>query len=74
MTKNSDFSQNGETMAETRTVEDVFDDTYKEKDGPKPPRQIVWRNVILMTVLHTGALYGLIIAPSASVLTLLWGK
>lgn len=72
MTRNPDFSQNGETMAETRTVEDVFDDTYKEKNGPKPPRQIVWRNVILMTLLHTGALYGLIIAPSASVLTLLW--
>lgn len=59
-------------MAETRTEEDVFDDTYREKEGPKPPRQIVWRNVILMTFLHIGALYGLIIAPSASIPTLLW--
>lgn len=74
MTRKTEFSQNGETMSETRTVEDVFDDTYKEKDGPKPPRQIVWRNVVLMAVLHLGALYGLTIAPSASVLTLLWGK
>ena len=61
-------------MAENRKVEDVFDDTYKEKEGPKPPRQIVWRNVVLMALLHTGALYGLTITPSASILTLLWSK
>ncbi|XP_067224931.1 acyl-CoA desaturase [Chanodichthys erythropterus] len=54
------------------TVEDVFDHTYKEKEGPKPPIVVVWRNVILMTLLHTGALYGLLLIPSASVLTLIW--
>lgn len=74
MTTISDFSPNGDTMAENRKVEDVFDDTYKEKEGPKPPRQIVWRNVVLMALLHTGALYGLTITPSASILTLLWSK
>ncbi len=61
-------------MAETSTVEDVFDDTYKEKEGPKPPRMLVWRNIILMTLLHIGGLYGLILLPSASVLTLAWSK
>lgn len=61
-------------MAETSTVEDVFDDTYKEREGPKPPRRLVWRNIILMTLLHVGALYGLVLTPSASGLTLAWGK
>lgn len=55
-----------------QTVEDVFDHSYKEKEGPKPPVVIVWRNVILMTLLHTGALYGLLLIPSANVLTLIW--
>uniref|UniRef100_A0A3B4X0E6 Stearoyl-CoA desaturase b n=1 Tax=Seriola lalandi dorsalis TaxID=1841481 RepID=A0A3B4X0E6_SERLL len=64
--------QNGDAMPETSTVEDVFDDTYKEKEGPKPPRMLVWRNIILMTLLHTGALYGLIVIPCASALTLAW--
>lgn len=56
------------------TVEDVFDHTYKEKEGPKPPTVIVWRNVLLMAFLHTGALYGLVLFPSASVLTWIWCK
>ncbi|XP_068597662.1 stearoyl-CoA desaturase b [Brachionichthys hirsutus] len=62
----------GGAMAETSTVEDVFDDTYKEKEGPKPPRRLVWRNIVLMSLLHSGALYGLLLVPSASVLTLAW--
>lgn len=61
-------------MAETSTVEDVFDDSYKEKEGPKPPRKLVWRNILLMTLLHIGALYGLVFIPSASGLTLAWSK
>ncbi|KAM7385536.1 hypothetical protein PAMP_001617 [Pampus punctatissimus] len=63
---------NGDAMAETSTVEDVFDDTYKEKEGPKPPRRLVWRNIILMSFLHVGALYGITVIPSASALTLAW--
>ncbi|XP_041645067.1 stearoyl-CoA desaturase b isoform X2 [Cheilinus undulatus] len=63
---------NGGAMAETSTVEDVFDDTYKEKKGPRPPRMLVWRNIIMMTLLHIGALYGLLLLPSASFLTLVW--
>ena len=66
--------QNGDAMAETPAVEDVFDDTYKEKEGPEPPRILVWRNIVLMTLLHIGALYGLVIIPSASGLTLAWSK
>lgn len=57
-----------------QSVEDVFDTTYKEKEGPKPPVVIVWRNVVLMTLLHTAALYGLLLIPSASVFTLIWSE
>ncbi|XP_051968833.1 acyl-CoA desaturase-like [Xyrauchen texanus] len=58
--------------SEPETVEDVFDNTYKEKEGPKPPVVIVWRNVILMSFLHVGALYGLSLIPVACTLTLVW--
>ncbi|CAL8256095.1 unnamed protein product [Lota lota] len=73
-TRNQNVSkqQNGDAATELSTVEDVFDDTYREKEGPKPPTRFVWRNIILMLLLHTGALYGLMLIPSASVLTLVW--
>lgn len=53
-------------------VEDEFDHSYKEKSGPKPAMSIVWRNVILMSLLHAGAVYGLFFIPSARPLTLVW--
>lgn len=59
-------------MDHSKTRDDSFDDTYKEKEGPKPPTKIVWRNVILMTLLHIGALYGVFLIPTASPLTLVW--
>lgn len=62
-----------EENGETTWVDDDFDESYKEKDSSVPPRQIVWRNVVLMALLHTGALYGLTVVPSAQALTLLWG-
>ncbi|XP_051508102.1 stearoyl-CoA desaturase b [Myxocyprinus asiaticus] len=61
-----------EAMAETTITEDVYDDAYETKDDSKSPVQIVWRNVILMSLLHLGALYGLTLIPSASVSTLVW--
>lgn len=66
-------SSNGDLPPEAAR-DDAFDNTYKEKDGPKPPMIIVWRNVILMTLLHIGALYGVYLIPSASAATLLWCK
>lgn len=36
------------------------------------PWDIVWRNVILMSLLHMGALYGLILIPQAKWSTILW--
>ncbi|KAL7869653.1 hypothetical protein AOLI_G00136410 [Acnodon oligacanthus] len=61
-----------ETTLEPTMVEDVFDESYREKKGPKPPMVIVWRNVVLMSLLHLGAVYGLFLVSSASPLTLLW--
>ena len=39
-----------------------------------PPMQIVWRNVIWMSVLHLGALYGIFLLPWAHPFTWLWSK
>ncbi|XP_063290980.1 stearoyl-CoA desaturase [Pelobates fuscus] len=50
----------------------IFDNTYAEKPGPKPPMEIVWRNVILMSLLHVGAVYGIFLVPAASLPTLAW--
>ncbi|KAI7796699.1 acyl-CoA desaturase [Triplophysa rosa] len=68
----TDVTSRAAGRSEPDSVEDVFDHTYEEKAGPKPPMSIVWRNVILMTLLHTGAVYGLFLVPSAQPLTLLW--
>ncbi|XP_061766012.1 stearoyl-CoA desaturase b [Nerophis ophidion] len=62
----------GAAAEESRTAEDVFDDTYAEKVGPKPPMRLVWRNIILMILLHSGALYGATLIPAAGTLTLAW--
>ncbi|MGH0123512.1 UNVERIFIED_CONTAM: hypothetical protein FKN15_012281 [Acipenser sinensis] len=70
--KSSPVYRNGVVASEMSTVEDVFDETYKEKEGPKPPKQIVWRNVVLMLLLHSGAVYGLTLVPYTSASTLAW--
>ncbi|XP_077207214.1 stearoyl-CoA desaturase [Paroedura picta] len=53
-------------------TDDIFDETYQEKAGPKPPVIYVWRNIILMSLLHITALYSLCIVPSAKFATSLW--
>lgn len=74
-TRNPNQQQNRDAVvAETSTRDDVFDDSYKAKEGPKPRMRLVWRNVILMVLLHAGALYGLMLVPSTSALTLAWSK
>ncbi|XP_073661503.1 stearoyl-CoA desaturase 5 isoform X4 [Tursiops truncatus] len=45
----------------------------REKPGARGQRQdIVWRNVFLMSLLHLGAVYSLVLIPKAQPLTLLW--
>lgn len=39
-----------------------------------PPLKFVWRNVILMSLLHIGALYGIWLIPQAKISTLIWSK
>ncbi|XP_033070160.1 stearoyl-CoA desaturase 5 isoform X2 [Trachypithecus francoisi] len=44
-----------------------------ERPGARGYRQnIVWRNVVLMSLLHLGAVYSLVLIPKAKPLTLLW--
>lgn len=62
-----------EENGETAWADDSFDETYKEKEGMVAPKKIVWKNVVGMTVLHIGAVYGLTLVPSAKAVTLLWG-
>lgn len=62
-----------EKNGEATWVDDAFDDSYKEKEGSVAPMKIVWRNVVLMSLLHVGAAYGLTMVPSAKAYTLLWG-
>ncbi|XP_041691992.2 acyl-CoA desaturase [Coregonus clupeaformis] len=65
--------RNCDVLAESATRrDDVFDETYKEKEGPKPPMIIVWKNITLMTLLHIAAVYGISLVPSAHVLTWAW--
>ncbi|XP_014721224.1 stearoyl-CoA desaturase [Equus asinus] len=52
--------------------EDLYDPSYRDKEGPKPKFQYVWRNIILMSLLHVGALYGILLFPSCKIYTYLW--
>ncbi|XP_054838951.1 acyl-CoA desaturase-like isoform X2 [Eublepharis macularius] len=54
-------------------TDDIFDETYREKTGPKPATVYVWRNIILMGLLHLAALYAIFIIPATKFATLLWG-
>ncbi|XP_067828763.1 acyl-CoA desaturase-like [Heptranchias perlo] len=53
-------------------VDDIFDTTYAEKEGAKPPMRLVWRNIVLMAALHLSAVYAVILVPFAKPLTWLW--
>ncbi|KAF7247356.1 Acyl-CoA desaturase [Varanus komodoensis] len=57
---------------EREMTDDLFDESYREKEGPKPAKIYVWRNIILMSLLHLSAVYAVFTIPSAKVLTLLW--
>lgn len=69
-----DLLNHDDVAAERGMVDDLFDETYREKEGPKPPLRYVWRNIILMSLLHLGAIIGLTLIPSAKIQTLAWGK
>ncbi|XP_048194428.1 acyl-CoA desaturase 1-like [Perognathus longimembris pacificus] len=52
--------------------EDIRDPTYQDEVGPPPKLEYVWRNIILMALLHLGALYGLLLVPACKAYTWLW--
>ncbi|XP_067393521.1 stearoyl-CoA desaturase isoform X2 [Emydura macquarii macquarii] len=54
-------------------TDDIFDKSYSEKEGPKPAKRYVWRNIVLMSLLHLGGLYGVWLIPASKSVTLAWG-
>lgn len=54
--------------------EDIHDPTYQDEEGPPPKLEYVWRNIILMVLLHLGGLYGIILVPSCKLYTCLFGE
>ncbi|XP_003479844.1 acyl-CoA desaturase 1 [Cavia porcellus] len=52
--------------------DDIRDPNYEDEEGPIPKLEYVWRNIILMGLLHVGALYGIALVPSCKFYTWLW--
>uniref|UniRef100_A0A8C6R4F3 Acyl-CoA desaturase 1-like n=1 Tax=Nannospalax galili TaxID=1026970 RepID=A0A8C6R4F3_NANGA len=75
--------QNGEEKVEKTALhsedirpemkEDIHDPSYQDAKGPPPKLEYVWRNIILMSLLHMGALYGITLIPSCKFYTCLFG-
>lgn len=56
-----------------KAIDKAVESAAKDKEEkPTYHHEIVWRNVILMTLLHIMALYSLLLIPQAQILTLLW--
>ncbi|XP_027786191.2 acyl-CoA desaturase 1 [Marmota flaviventris] len=51
--------------------DDIYDPSYQDAEGPRPELEYVWRNIILMSLLHLGALYGITLVPTCKFYTLL---
>ncbi|XP_060077754.1 stearoyl-CoA desaturase 5-like [Ylistrum balloti] len=71
-------SRNLESESESTCKEDVdqlgLDDVVKpeEVNEDNPPSKIVWRNVVIFTILHLAALYSLTLIPRSKPLTWAW--
>uniref|UniRef100_A0A5F9CDJ9 Stearoyl-CoA desaturase n=1 Tax=Oryctolagus cuniculus TaxID=9986 RepID=A0A5F9CDJ9_RABIT len=52
--------------------DDIYDPSYQDEEGPRPKLEFVWRNIILMALLHVGALYGITLVPTCKFRTWLW--
>ncbi|KAL4240636.1 suppressor of clathrin deficiency [Mactra antiquata] len=60
-----------ELRDDLNVMPDIINDV-PEPEVKRQPLQIVWRNVILMSILHIIAIYGLYLLPQAQILTLVW--
>ncbi|XP_051002585.1 acyl-CoA desaturase 1-like [Acomys russatus] len=67
------LQQLGETIR-PEMKEDIHDPSYQDEEGPPPKLEYVWRNIILMALLHLGALYGITLVPSCKAYTWLFGE
>ncbi|XP_078453810.1 acyl-CoA desaturase-like [Lampetra fluviatilis] len=54
------------------TEDDDLNSSSSIVSSASAPRRVVWRNVILMSLLHLGALYGLLLLPVAHPITWAW--
>ncbi|KAM6184161.1 acyl-CoA desaturase 1-like isoform 3-T3 [Erethizon dorsatum] len=52
--------------------DDIRDPNYEDEEGPVPELEYVWRNIILIALLHAAALYGIILVPTCKFYTWLW--
>lgn len=71
--------ENGNTLGKIISeVDDTSHHSFKDHDDHDTQTPavvvVVWRNVILMSLLHMSALYGIFLIPSASVPTLIFCK
>lgn len=62
--------QGNDYMAPGEITPAITEETHAQK---RPKTVIVWRNVILMLLLHVSAVYSLILIPKAHPLTWVWG-
>ncbi|KAM5271820.1 stearoyl-CoA desaturase-like [Ctenodactylus gundi] len=53
-------------------TDDIRDPSYQDEEGPAPKLEYVWKNIILITLLHLGALYGITLVPTCKFYTWLW--
>uniref|UniRef100_A0A8C6UWG7 stearoyl-CoA 9-desaturase n=1 Tax=Neogobius melanostomus TaxID=47308 RepID=A0A8C6UWG7_9GOBI len=60
------------TTTTAAALDDVFDASCEGKEGPRQQMELVWRNIVLMSLLHIAAVYGLTLVPSTKALTLVW--
>lgn len=62
-----------EEQSPRETTEDMDSENLPSVEPTKRPTvRIVWRNVILMALLHFGAIYALTLIPKSHPLTWLW--
>ena len=59
-------------MAPGNSTVTAQSETKSDCDSKTPQRQIVWRNVYFITMLHAMALYGLYLMPAANPRTWFW--
>ena len=66
------IQQQDEQNVQTIMSEDDSDHKLKSSTKTSHKSQLVYRNIILMTLLHGLAIYGVCVIPNAKIVTLFW--